>query len=903
MPHLSILPFAVVLGLEGYKDNDPIGSESFYVIRKMRGLNRNVVQSVGGISEKILRCGKVDACTFIQDGRMDKCFLIIDNGIGVLGPKDYHILHSDDVISIERNSRCGGGSAVFEEKNSEEENALRLAVEKINSDKSILPTVRVKYDLLYLTSQDTFAATKQGCNLLAGDPVAVISVTSCVNALSLQSVCAAFHVPHIHVPDERCDVISAQKFALSTSPHGREIDSALSDLIAQLKWRKVVFFYDDQGDFNRIQNILDRGQRGSLDVLILNFQRVQVSSGSFIDHVRDNDISLKNVVLLCRPNVIVDLVKELRSAYVYDAVSVIARSLDSIVNGESWDAPSGLTCDLGSPVPWHGGTAFLKSLHQIDKGNILSDSSTNESVTRADATFQILQVKYTTNGTTMEQIGTWDPVNHLEMFQVPYPKDVGLQNVRLRVVTTEDIPFVFKSGEEDNPKFIGFSIDLLDELSKLLGFSYDIYEVADRKYGAPKPDGSWNGMIGDVVNMRETVVDFPKRYMDQSFGILTKKPEIKTNNVLGFLGPFSVYVWGCIVGALFTVGTVLFVLDRITPHLLYSEGGNETPGVKLKDSFWFIYSSLVQQGWDWSPQSFSCRLLSGFWWLFCLIIISTYTANLAAFLTVTRMETPIKSIDQLASQTVLPYGTVSDTSLTTTLQSSDIDVYQKMWRFMNGSDPPTFVETADEGFERVREGNYAFLWDVAIIEHVALNDPTCSLMTSESHFYERGYGIALQQGSPYREDFSFGILQLQENGVLERLKDKWWPKLGKCSLSTSHTKTVATELGLDSFAGVFYVLMLGTLLSVSVCFVEILIYMRKGGDYDWNMLTCRKRRKPPRDETADTLVEVHRRENGNVQVTTTVEFPPKASTVPSSIIHRDSRNNLNGPENFKCTTL
>ncbi|XP_078665246.1 glutamate receptor ionotropic, delta-2-like [Branchiostoma floridae x Branchiostoma belcheri] len=865
--------------------------------------------------------------------------------------------------------------AVFEEKNSEEENALRLAVEKINSDKNILPTVRVKYDFLYLTSQDTFSATKEGCNLLAGDPVAVISVTSCVNALSLQSVCAAFHVPHIHVPDERCDVISAQRFALSTSPHGREIDSALSDLIAQLKWRKVVFFYDDQGDFNRIQNILDRGQRGSLDVLILNFQRVQVSSGSFIDHVRDNDISLKNVVLLCRPSVIVDLVTEatkmgvishsdhwivvneeitaddlhrmnvtrgivtaihregrrgtnssgtaeehrsqLRSAYVYDAVTVIARSLDGLVKRESWDTPAGLTCDLGAPAPWDDGTAFLESLHQVDKGNILSERTSNESVARADATFQILQVKFTTNGTTMEQIGTWDPVNHLEMFQVPYPKDVGLQNVRLRVVTTEDIPFVFKSGEEDNPKFIGFSIDLLDELSKLLGFSYDIYEVADRKYGAPKPDGSWNGMIGDVVNMkahlaisamtittqRETVVDFPKRYMDQSFGILTKKPEIKTNNVLGFLGPFSVYVWGCIVGALFTVGTVLFVLDRITPHLLYSEGGNETPGVKLKDSFWFIYSSLVQQGWDWSPQSFSCRLLSGFWWLFCLIIISTYTANLAAFLTVTRMETPIKSIDQLASQTVLPYGTVSDTSLTTTLQSSDIDVYQKMWRFMNGSDPPTFVETADEGFERVRQGNYAFLWDVAIIEHVALNDPTCSLMTSESHFYERGYGIALQQGSPYREDFSFGILQLQENGVLERLKDKWWPKLGKCSLSTSHTKTVATELGLDSFAGVFYVLMLGTLLSVSVCFVEILVYMRKGGDYDWKMFTCRKRGKPPRNETADTLVEIHRRENGNVQVTTTVEFPPRANTVPSSIISRDSRNNLNGPESFKCTTL
>lgn len=45
-------------------------------------------------------------------------------------------------------------------------------------------------------------------------------------------------------------------------------------------------------------------------------------------------------------------------------------------------------------------------------------------------------------------------------------------------------------------------------------------------------------------------------------------------------------------------------------------------------------------------------------WAFTLIIISSYTANLAAFLTVQRMEVPIESPDDLADQTNIQYGTI-----------------------------------------------------------------------------------------------------------------------------------------------------------------------------------------------------------------------------------------------------
>ena len=50
-------------------------------------------------------------------------------------------------------------------------------------------------------------------------------------------------------------------------------------------------------------------------------------------------------------------------------------------------------------------------------------------------------------------------------------------------------------------------------------------------------------------------------------------------------------------------------------------------------------------------------MVAGMWWFFTLIMISSYTANLAAFLTVERMESPIESAEDLAKQTKIKYGT------------------------------------------------------------------------------------------------------------------------------------------------------------------------------------------------------------------------------------------------------
>ncbi|KAL3284141.1 hypothetical protein HHI36_018309 [Cryptolaemus montrouzieri] len=85
----------------------------------------------------------------------------------------------------------------------------------------------------------------------------------------------------------------------------------------------------------------------------------------------------------------------------------------------------------------------------------------------------------------------------------------------------------------------------------------------------------------------------------------------------------------------------------------------------LANSFWFAIGTLMQQGSDLNPKATSTRIVGGIWWFFTLIIISSYTANLAAFLTVERMITPIESAQDLADQAEISYGTLEGGSTMT----------------------------------------------------------------------------------------------------------------------------------------------------------------------------------------------------------------------------------------------
>lgn len=100
----------------------------------------------------------------------------------------------------------------------------------------------------------------------------------------------------------------------------------------------------------------------------------------------------------------------------------------------------------------------------------------------------------------------------------------------------------------------------------------------------------------------------------------------------------------------------------------------------------------------------STRMVAGMWWFFTLIMISSYTANLAAFLTVERMDSPIESAEDLAKQTKIKYGVLNGGSTASFFRNSNFSTYQRMWSFMESSKPSVFAASNNEGVKQVTKG-------------------------------------------------------------------------------------------------------------------------------------------------------------------------------------------------------
>ena len=68
-----------------------------------------------------------------------------------------------------------------------------------------------------------------------------------------------------------------------------------------------------------------------------------------------------------------------------------------------------------------------------------------------------------------------------------------------------------------------------------------------------------------------------------------------------------------------------------------------------------------------NPKSISGKVLVAAYWLFVVLMVSTFTSNLAAFLTVERMQATgeggVKNLDMLADQSRISYSLLKDSSI------------------------------------------------------------------------------------------------------------------------------------------------------------------------------------------------------------------------------------------------
>lgn len=542
----------------------------------------------------------------------------------------------------------------------------------------------------------------------------------------------------------------------------------------------------------------------------------------------------------------------LEAALVHDAVQLLAKALHDM--GTNQDVtPRSFSCDgVDSWAQGNNLVNFIKTT-EIEglSGTIKFDSEGSRS------NFNLSIVELQTDGLTV--VGTWNSIEGADFIRLrPDGQSLiqeSLFNKTLIVSTILSNPyFMMKESDQilkENDQFEGFVFDIIDEISKMLGFHYKFKLVDDSNWGTlNKMTGEWNGMIRELLDGkadlaiadlsinydRESAVDFTMPFLNTGISILYKKPQKKPPNLFSFLSPLSVEVWIYMCTAYLAVSLSIYAMSRITPY----EWNNPHPcrqqpdmlenNFTILNAMWFTIGSLMQQGSDVMPKATSTRMVAGLWWFFTLIMISSYTANLAAFLTVERMDSPISSAEDLAKQTKIKYGLVGSGSTLDFFRYSTLPTQQRMWTFMETTRPSVFVKNTKEGVERVQRSNgqYAFFMESTSIEF--FTERRCDLIQIGVPMDSKGYGIAMRPGSPFRAALSQAVLKMQETNRLLILKKKWWAEMrggGACKDDGTKSAASAAELGLANVGGIFVVLILGSSVAFLIATGEFVWKSRK----------------------------------------------------------------------------
>ncbi|KRX82886.1 Glutamate receptor 1 [Trichinella sp. T6] len=409
----------------------------------------------------------------------------------------------------------------------------------------------------------------------------------------------------------------------------------------------------------------------------------------------------------------------------------------------------------------------------------------------------------------IREVGVWSVLKEIQPYAEIDPTKESVEKNHYRVGFIKEDPFIVEYQDDDGSyKLGGYCIDVLEAIAEYLNFTYEYVDYTNEEFGSVNELGRWSGLAGDlqrgvidfaigaikVTFSREEILDFTIPHYDLiGFRMLAKRSH-STDSFFRFLFIIDTSLWICIFGAYFLTSFLIWVFDKFSPYSVTNNKAkylNDSQHCEftLKHSFWYCLATMTPQGGGDTPRNLSGRLIAVTWWLFGFIVLASYTANLAAFFTVSHSDFSIKTIEDLGKQTKLKYTIVNNSfseryflrmmeieqrfysisdNLNPNISMSPLqriayavwdypmeDFYTQMYRSMSEH----LVQTFEEGVELVLRSKsihdgYIFIANESPLKMVEIRD--CRLQIIGEPFNERPLSFAARRYSPIIDKLNIG---------------------------------------------------------------------------------------------------------------------------------------------------
>ncbi|ESW21964.1 hypothetical protein PHAVU_005G114800 [Phaseolus vulgaris] len=542
--------------------------------------------------------------------------------------------------------------------------------------------------------------------------------------------------------------------------------------------------------------------------------------------------------------------------YAYDTVWLVARALDAFLKegGVVSFSPDPKLSDT------NGSTLHLESLHVFDEGPTFLQTILRTNYTgltglvqfdnernRIHPAYDILNI----GGSGMRRIGYWSNYSGLsvvapeilykkppntstssqKLYDVIWPGETAVKprgwvfpnnGKPLRIAVPNRVSYLeFVSKDKNPPGVRGYCIDVFEAAINLLPYpvprEYILFGPGNRN---PSYDdlasqvelNTYDAAVGDVtiVPNRTRFLDFTQPYIESGLVVVVPVKEIKSSP-WSFLKPFTAQMW-CVTGAFFVlVGTVVWILEhRHNPEF------RGRPKKQLMTVFWFSFSTMFFSHRE-NTVSGLGRLVLIIWLFVVLIINSSYTASLTSILTVQQLSSQIEGIDSLISSNQ-PIG-IQEGSFARKYLTEELNVQPS--RIVTLKNMEAYIDALERG---PKDGGVVAVVDELPYIEILMSNTNCKFRTVGQEFTKSGWGFAFQRDSPLAVDMSTAILQLSENGDLQKIHDKW---LLKQDCSTQENNVDLNKLSLSSFWGLFLICGIACLLALIAFFTRVLCQYTK----------------------------------------------------------------------------
>ncbi|KAF8774781.1 Glutamate receptor like protein [Argiope bruennichi] len=379
----------------------------------------------------------------------------------------------------------------------------------------------------------------------------------------------------------------------------------------------------------------------------------------------------------------------------------------------------------------------------------------------------------------------------------------------------------YNESRGNETAYTGIDVQLLKLLAEKLNFQYTIHIVKDG-YGKVNENGSWIGLAGalgrgeldistvycPLLEERTQVIDYSMPYytVERTFATAIPKP-LPRYYVL--VMPFQVQVW---------VAFLVSVL--LVPNVLQQ-------ALFRKQSLvgYFINLISCKKMPDKIENSLSFRIFNGSWLLSDTIMRFTYTTVILSFLTVTPRPTGVRNVHDLA--VAIEKGNFKYIELKGSANAE----------FMIQNDSPdirkiglavirnNWFEVLDFGQEI--EDNKAIFGSRLLFTILHGKPPFAKVSVAEDGFGIWSTGVMVKKNFCCMQRLDTMILRINSAGLYQKFIDDESFKRQFYANTNRPFDDGVKKLGLDSFSGIFFLLIILHVASLIIFTMERFYYQRK----------------------------------------------------------------------------